>query len=552
MDKKELADIILGQIKQPLWDNWYIEDEIGTGSYSSVYRIKAERLNRTDISAVKIEPIVPAENTLHDKEKKRRSLEQRRNLAVNEADIMFRLKGCPYIVEYQEEDIRELYIDGRLEGYYFLIRMEYLDCVTDLIKERKFDFSEKNIKRLAYDVGSGICEAHRLGIIHRDIKPGNFFLAPSGTYKLGDFNISQKTMESKAFAGTPGYLAPEIYKAKSDSSVSYTTAADIYSFGICLYQFMNDMYMPFERETERKKAIEKRMTGEYFPPPSKASPGFAKIIMKACAFNENERYQTIRDLLDDLSHINMDSPDVPADKEKIWKGISNQIPKDHNKKIKIAAAIAAAVILAAGSVIAYAVLWNKNRDKHRSSVSESKEMTISTDKDILDINIFEEIAVTDVTVPDVISIKDAGEISINFATETVTHCTSSELILTAEGTGDLELQWNAPDKLEVEAEKIGNDYYITFNGEKYKGTDAVCMVEFHFGDYKAAKTIKVAISNTGPFRDSLEVTSANPDVVEFFSSDDEVKYRINSTGTAELQWIYNGEIIYSKMVTIIE
>ena len=146
MDKKELADIILGQIKQPLWDNWYIEDEIGTGSYSSVYRIKAERLNRTDISAVKIEPIVPAENTLHDKEKKRRSLEQRRNLAVNEADIMFRLKGCPYIVEYQEEDIRELYIDGRLEGYYFLIRMEYLDCVTDLIKERKFDFSEKNIK----------------------------------------------------------------------------------------------------------------------------------------------------------------------------------------------------------------------------------------------------------------------------------------------------------------------------------------------------------------------------------------------------------------------
>lgn len=557
MDNNELMKIILGQIKQPLWDNWYIEDEIGSGAYSSVYRIKAERMSRTDISAVKIAPIVPAENTLKDEEKKRRSLEERRDLAVNEADIMFKLKGCPYIVEYQEEDIRELYIDNDLEGYYYLIRMEYLDCVTNLIKERRFDFSEENIRKLAFDIGSGICAAHSLEIIHRDIKLGNFFLAGNGTYKLGDFNISQKTREARAFAGTPGYLAPEMYKARSDVNVSYTAKADIYSFGICLYQLMNDMYMPFEREMEREKAIEKRLSGVPVPPPVKASSGFADIILRACAYNEAERYQSIKELLEDLKKLNSlsQSADASSDRNNIWQNISGKNTGNRRKKnIAIAAAAAAAVLLVAGGITAGILFSRKAPDKSAAVISgnDPENMKIRANKDLLDIDIYEEISISDVTIPEVISISEADEIPINFVTETQTRCKNDELVLTVEGTGDLELQWDAPPELEIEAEKDGNKYYITFDGEKYKGTDAVCRVEFFFGDYAVSKTVKVAVTNTGPFRDSLEVVSADPEVLDFISSDGKIRYTINSTGTAELQWKYDDEIIYSAIVTIVD
>ncbi len=555
MNNNELIKIILEQIKQPLWDSWYIEDEIGTGAYSSVYRIKAERMSRTDVSAVKIEPIVPAENTMDDEEKKRRSLEERRNLAVNEADIMFKLKDCPYIVEYQDEAIRELYIDNHLEGYYFLIRMEYLDCVTNLIKAKRFDFSEKNIRKIACDIGSGIRAAHDLEIIHRDIKPGNFFLGRNGIYKLGDFNISLKTRESRAFAGTPGYLAPEIYRAKSDANVSYTARADIYSFGICLYQFMNDMYMPFEREMERKKAIDKRLAGAPFEPPVKASPGFAGIIMKACAYSENDRYQTVSELLDDLEKLNRntDAVFVNDNMENLWKGSSLEShPKRRKRNIAIAAA---AVTIAAAGVTTGICISNGGKEKPSPAVTESEteEMRITASKNLLDIDIYEEVAITDVSIPEVISMKEAEAIPINFATETVTRCTNDELVLTVSGCDDdMELQWDAPSELEIEAERDNNKYYITFNGENYKGTDAVCRVEFFFGDYEAKKTVKVAIANTGPFRDALEIVSDNPDVLDFLSSGGKTKYKINAVGTAELQWKYDGEIIYSTSVTIVD
>ena len=54
----DIHEIIRNQIKQPLWDNWYIKEELGRGATGVVYRIEAKRENRTDVSALKIEPII--------------------------------------------------------------------------------------------------------------------------------------------------------------------------------------------------------------------------------------------------------------------------------------------------------------------------------------------------------------------------------------------------------------------------------------------------------------------------------------------------------------
>ena len=160
---------------------------------------------------------------------------------------MFSLRNCPNIVAYQDEMVRSSPLTANC-----LATLPHPhgvpDGSLDLLKTRKFDLSEKNVRKLAADIGAGLKAAHDQNIIHRDVKPGNFFVSQDGTYKLGDFNISKRTSESGTFAGTNGYLAPEVYFARSSQYARYNSQADIYSFGISLYQMMNDMYMPLKRK----------------------------------------------------------------------------------------------------------------------------------------------------------------------------------------------------------------------------------------------------------------------------------------------------------------
>lgn len=304
MNTNDIIDEILRQIKQPLWENWYIKQKIGSGAFSAVFKVEAQRSERrTMVSALKIEPITADGKQFIDDQRKKNYIENKKRSAETEAEIMYNLRKCQYIVSYEEEDIRELYINGVFEGYYYLIRMEYLTAIATLIQTKKFDFSEQNIINLAKHIGKGIKAAHSLGIIHRDIKLDNFFVDEVGTYKLGDFNISKKTGAARTFAGTPGYLAPEIYRAKSNIDAVYTSQADIYSFGICLYQLANDLLFPFEDELDLENAIDKRMSGVTLPPPKNASSEFAEIILKACEFDSEKRYKTVEDMLDDISAI---------------------------------------------------------------------------------------------------------------------------------------------------------------------------------------------------------------------------------------------------------
>ena len=298
-----IEQIIKPQIKQPLWESWYIKEKIGSGSFSVVYRIEAQRPGGIDVSALKVEAIMPDGQIFSDTSRKTTFLNNRKQMAINEAQIMKKLRDCPYIVRYEEEHMQELYINEEFEGYYYLIRMEFLKNVYELMKKGQFSYSESNVKKLAVEIGQGLKAAHSIGIIHRDIKPDNMFVNDAGIYKLGDFNISKKAMSTRTYAGTQYYMAPEIFRARANVDASYTTQADIYSFGLCLYQMMNKGQLPFEDKMDPDAAYDKRMSDEQasFPPPCDATREFADIIRKACSFNPNERYKTIDDMLMDLS-----------------------------------------------------------------------------------------------------------------------------------------------------------------------------------------------------------------------------------------------------------
>lgn len=305
-----IEENIVPHIRQPLWENWYIKERIGSGSFSVVYRIEAKRQNRTDVSALKIQPIVADDMLFVDEQRKRSYIENKRKSVENESEIMCKLKDCPNIVTYEDESTRELIINGKSEGYYFLMRMELLDNVYSLIKKQKIVLSEKNVLKLASDIGNGIKAAHDKNIIHRDIKPENLFVSKNGVYKLGDFNISKQAVSTRSLAGTGTYMAPEVYRVSGNPYGSYTAQADIYSFGLCLYQMMNDGMLPFEENLFGEEAVEKRMSGVPLPPPKNVSEKFSYIILKACAFNPQERYSSINDMLYDLENLSQFAPTI--------------------------------------------------------------------------------------------------------------------------------------------------------------------------------------------------------------------------------------------------
>ena len=147
------------------------------------------------------------------------------------------------------------------------------------------------------------CE--KLNIIHRDIKPDNILVAADGTCKLCDFGIARHIDRLKSVLsvkGTYTYMAPEIYHGNK-----YGKSVDIYSLGILLYRLMNrnrDAFINPGKQMvyyrDREEALRRRMGGEILPAPADATPEFAQIIRKACAYSAKDRYESPSAMKKDL------------------------------------------------------------------------------------------------------------------------------------------------------------------------------------------------------------------------------------------------------------
>jgi serine/threonine protein kinase len=120
------------------------------------------------------------------------------------------------------------------------IVMEYVDgpSCADLLRERKRLEVDETVQ-LVRDSCHGLDYAHRAGVVHRDVKPGNLLIAEEmRTTKLADFGIAKAAEQTRitqvgAVLGTAAYLSPE--QARGDEA---GPASDTYSLGVCAYQFL--------------------------------------------------------------------------------------------------------------------------------------------------------------------------------------------------------------------------------------------------------------------------------------------------------------------------
>ena len=100
---------------------------------------------------------------------------------------------------------------------------------------------------VARQIALALDAAHRAGVVHRDVKPGNVKIRPDGTVKVLDFGLAKIGTPSEAedatIAGTAGYVSPEHARGKAVDK-----RTDIWAFGVVLFEMVTGL-QPFTRET---------------------------------------------------------------------------------------------------------------------------------------------------------------------------------------------------------------------------------------------------------------------------------------------------------------
>lgn len=295
--------------KEQLWPGWDTIGVLGRGSFGCVYEIQRDIFGEKERSALKVISIPSNPSEIEELQSSDYSdqeiTEHFRSCLegiVKEYTIMSKMKGHRNIVLC--EDLYYVQHDDGF-GWDIFIKMELL---TPLVKTLKEGYDEEKVLRLGMDICNALAFCGSKSILHRDIKPQNIFVGDDGSYKLGDFGIAKITEATVTgtYAGSPNYMAPEVLQGNS-----YGITADIYSLGLVLYWMMNHKRLPFVSERPGPDAIssakDRRRSGETIPEPMEGSKALRRIVLKACAYCPENRYQTPEEMLRDLEAICLDS-----------------------------------------------------------------------------------------------------------------------------------------------------------------------------------------------------------------------------------------------------
>lgn len=300
-------------IKIP-WVGWTIKKELGKGQFGKVYEIERQLLNSTEKAAMKVISIPRDEDALelmrlaygYDDSAVAHSIVTQLTSVEREYSIMTKMRGHSNIVSC--DDFSYVPHEGR-PGYDVFIRMELLKSLQTVIREKRDNgqtFSEDEVLKIGADICRAlkVCEVYNL--IHRDIKPQNIMISPTGDYKLGDFGEARSMDHTTqaSFAGTQSFMAPEVFKYEK-----YGKTVDIYSLGLVMHWLLNRYRRPFiphdvPATPDLMAASEnRRLSGEALEAPCDASPELSEVILKACAYMSKDRYRNADEMLNALEGI---------------------------------------------------------------------------------------------------------------------------------------------------------------------------------------------------------------------------------------------------------
>lgn len=200
-------------------------------------------------------------------------------------------------------NIVEVYDVGEEDGQHYIV-MEYIEGKTlkQLLKKRD-SLTLTEVIDIMTQLTDGIAHAHESYIIHRDIKPQNIMIQDDGRIKITDFGIAMalnatQLTQTNSVMGSVHYLPPEQASGKGT-----TVKSDIYSMGILMYELLTGT-VPFKGDNAVEIAL-KHMKDK-IPSIRKQNPAIPQsvenILLKATAKNPRNRYDTAREMHEDLVH----------------------------------------------------------------------------------------------------------------------------------------------------------------------------------------------------------------------------------------------------------
>lgn len=284
------------------FDRYRIIEQVGKGGMGVVFRARDEKLRR-DV-ALKLLPPDTFERLGLDPESLREALALSRisHPAVAIVHDYFTTPEWIFIV-------MELVTGDSLEA---ILRRGALE--------------EREALRLGTQLAQGLAAAHAAGIIHRDLKPGNIAVTPDGRLKILDFGLAILNLSStettliddqvsRVVAGTPRYVAPEVWQGEIASK-----ASDLYAAGIVLYEMATGSH-PFHNLGARDIAT---ATVKITPPSPRmrnpaVSPAFDGVIQRCMEKNPSQRLSSAKELADALDTLH--SRTYPGPKPFPWRRI---------------------------------------------------------------------------------------------------------------------------------------------------------------------------------------------------------------------------------------
>jgi len=279
-------------------ERYRVKEQLGSGGMGKVYRVVDETIDE-EIALKLIRPEIASDKKTIERFKNELKLSR----SISHAHV------C------------RMYHLGEVEGIPY-ITMEFIkgEDLKSIIHREGALPSDRTIQ-LALQICRGLTEAHKHGVVHRDLKPGNIMIDDKGMAKIMDFGIARSVRtetitESGMMVGTLDYMSPE-----QAGGLKADNRADIYSLGVILFEMVTGM-LPFKGETPISTAL-KHQT-EAPPPPMEKNPNVPEslnsIILKCLEKSRENRYQTVEGLIADL--------------EKTEKGGSVVFPIARKKKEK--------------------------------------------------------------------------------------------------------------------------------------------------------------------------------------------------------------------------